>query len=78
MELVAQLHQSSFDNVNQVQKKQHKTLCCQGRMVTLCWFQSWGHSGKNEKREKMKKLGKKKSLLANWEMFVGYKDEKGN
>ncbi len=47
-------------------------------MVTLCWFQSWGHLGEGQKREKLKKTGKKKSLLANWEVFVGYQDEKGN
>ncbi len=39
-----------------------QNLCCQGRMVTLSWFQSWGHLGKrDEKRENLKKLGKKKS-----------------
>jgi hypothetical protein len=47
-------------------------------MVTPCWYQSWGDLGKDEKREKMKKRGKKKSWLANWEVFVGYQDEKGN
>jgi hypothetical protein len=59
-------------------KETTQNLCYQGRMVTLCWFQSWGHLGKDEKREKLKKLGKKKSLLANWEVFVGYQDGKGN
>jgi hypothetical protein len=61
-----------------ISKETMQNLRCQGRMVTLCWFQSWGHLRKDEKRGKMKKPCKKKYLLANWEIFVGYQDEKGN
>jgi len=78
MELVAQLHQSSLDNVDQVQKKQHKTYVARGGWLLFVGFKVGDSGVKMKKWEKMKKLGKKKSLLANWEVFVGYQDEKGN
>jgi hypothetical protein len=38
MELVAQLHQSSLDNVDQVQKKQHKTYVTRGGWLLFVGF----------------------------------------
>ncbi len=38
MELVAQLHQSLLDNVDQVQKKQHKTYVARGGWLLFVGF----------------------------------------
>jgi hypothetical protein len=74
MKLVAQFHEYLLQNVNQAQNKQKWTYAARKGRVMF-------HSFEDGKMSiKMRKLGKKKYLLASWEglyLFVGYKDGKG-
>jgi hypothetical protein len=63
-----------LENIDQAQKKQKRTYAAKKRCIMFYYFRE-GKVFVN-----MQKLGKKKSLLPNWEgpyLFVGYKDEKG-
>jgi len=74
LKLIFDMHSSVLENVDQAQNKQCRSYVAQkGKQEFL---------GLEEGRTmvKMKKPGKNKSLLANWEgpsAFVKYKDEKG-
>lgn len=74
MKLVAQLHEYLLQNVDQTKKKQKRTYAAKKGQVMFHSFED-GKMSIN-----MRKLSKKKYLLASWEglyMFVGYKDGKG-
>ncbi len=74
MELVAQLHESLLENVDQAQKKKKKTYVARKGCIIFHFF------GDGEMSMKMRKLGKKKSMFISWErpyQFAGYKDGKG-
>ncbi len=61
MELVAQLHESLFKNVDRTQKKQEKTYVARKGLVMF-------HSFEDGKVSiKMRKPNKNKSFLASWE-----------
>jgi hypothetical protein len=73
LKFIFDMHSSVLENVDQAQKKQNSYAAqkCKQEFVGL-------EEGKT--MVKMKKPGKKKALLANWESpyaFVKYKDEKG-
>ncbi len=56
MELVAQLHQSLLDNVDQVQKKQHKTYVARGGWLLFVGFKVGDNWVKMKKGKKWKNL----------------------
>jgi hypothetical protein len=74
LKLIFDMHSSMLENVDQTQKRQCINYATwKGKQEIL---------GLEEGRTmvKMRKLGKKKTLLANWEgsyTFVNYKNEKG-
>jgi hypothetical protein len=78
MQLITSVHKSLLENVEHAQRKQRK-VC-----VAEKGFQAFEGFVKNNK-VKMRKPGKKKSLLSNWEgnwegpyIFINYKDGKGS
>jgi hypothetical protein len=74
MKLVVQLHESLLQNVDQTQKKHKRTYAARKGWVWFHFFED------GKVLIKMRKPGKKKSLLASWEgpyMFANYKDGRG-
>jgi hypothetical protein len=72
--LIANMHSYVLENVNQAHKKQHRSYVERKGKQEFVGFEE----GKT--MVKMKKLGKRRALLANWEgpyAFMKYKDKKG-
>ncbi len=74
LKLIYDMHSFVLENVDQAQKRQHKSY--------VAWKGKQEFVGLEEGKTmvKMRELGKKKALLANWEglyAFVKYKDQKG-
>jgi hypothetical protein len=73
MELIVNVHKSLLENIEQVQKQQKKVYAARKGLQIFDGFEE-------NNKVKMRKLGKKKSLVRNWEgpyIFVDYKDGKG-
>jgi hypothetical protein len=73
MQLIASVHKTLLENVEQAQKRQWKVYATRKGLQT---FESFTENAK----VKMCKPGKNRSLLSNWEgpyFFVEYKDGKG-
>ncbi len=69
MQLIASVHKTLLENVEHAQRRQKKVFIVRKGLQTLESF-----------TVKMHKLGKKRSLINNWEgpyFFVEYKDGKG-
>ncbi len=67
------MHKSLLENVEHAQKKQRKVYAAKKGLQTFEGFIE-------NTKVKMHRLGKKRSLLSNWEepyFFVDYKDGKG-
>jgi hypothetical protein len=73
MWLIASVHKTLLENVEHAQKRQRKVYATRKGLQT---FESFIENAKI----KMRRPGKKRSLLSNWEgpyFFVEYKDGKG-
>jgi L-rhamnose mutarotase len=72
--LVANIYKTLLENVEQVQKKQHKVYVARKRLQLFEGFEE------GDTKVKMHKLGKKRNLMGSWEGpydFVSNKDGKG-
>jgi hypothetical protein len=73
MQLIASVHKTLLENVEQAQRRQRKVYVARKRLQT---FEGFTENAK----VKMRRPRKKRSLLSNWEgpyFFVDYKDGKG-
>jgi hypothetical protein len=74
LKLIYDMHSSVLENVDQAQKRQCRSY------VARKGKQEFLRLEEGKTMVKMRKLGKKRALLANWEgpyAFVKYKNEKG-
>lgn len=73
MQMITNVHKTLLENVEQAQKRQRKVYVVRKGLQT---FEGFIENAK----VKMRRPGKKRSLLSNWEapyFFVDYKDGKG-
>jgi len=73
LKFISNMHSFVLENVDQSQKRQHKTYAAQKGKQKFVGFE------KGKTMVKMRKPGKRRALLANWEgsyALMKYKDEK--
>ncbi len=74
LKFISNMHSFVLENVNQTQKRQHKSYVVRKGKQEFVRFEE------GKPMVKMRKPGERRTLLANWEgsyAFMKYKDKKG-